>query len=250
MSAQIASKTAASDFSNNPQDLGFVIAAYGWNAYLRDNFIRGNLEFAQKQQIKEMEMECAYYLQQTSEEVALTHAFLKAHATPERVKGVLLEQLLEEAKVLSGILKVQRNDLTLILTRFGKPFNYETASLSMVDAQLWNKLGVPAPEAADWAAHNIAPDMAIKWIKLNNPAVYSAGAAARWTNAGFTSDMIVPWTNLGLTPFAAGKWFRAGFTPEQVKDWLSKGVVLPEMAANVQTPKTIEVDVTKDDEKK
>ena len=227
MAKELDTVIGAEDLVTSTAKLGYLVAVYCRSAYMRDNYIRGNLEFGQKFGAEELVNQANFNLKETAEEINLAHSLIKElKRTPTPGSG-FITVLLTEAQLLPGTYRVHLNDTAVLLATFEKLFTFEMTEIPTEEAGRWKFLQVPPSEAGEWHAYQIPPEEAVQWMGLNLPAIYSASAAARWRFAGFTPETVREWAEQGIPPHISQIWSQAGFKAHTAMDFIRKGTRFP-----------------------
>jgi hypothetical protein len=202
----------------------FLIAAYGWNAYSRDNFTRCFVDYGKKFDDRVILDNFEPMLDEAEERVQYTHELMKQFKASETLTEEFCDALFRAAMTLPGTLYCLAHELNQLAYRFEREFTFEMALIPEEEAELWKMLGITPEYAGYWRAHGIFPYEADSW---RAQGMYDYATAATWKIWGFEPQIAREWASYGFTPAACMIWIQNEFPPEKACHFVERGMMHP-----------------------
>lgn len=199
------------DLSAVPEEVKYLIAAFARQAYARENYVRGFIEFGQS--FKHQDVVDAYsgFLTETEAGIRAAHIFYDIFVSEENLFPEFFKGLREECSFLPGIYQAQVHDIALLLNSYTQNITYEKLGIMPQYSDSWKSIDVPPAVAGYWQAWEFAPEHAVPWLEAG---MTDPRSARFWTFLGFGPAEALDWARLGFSPPAARAWLDRGYTPE------------------------------------
>lgn len=208
------------------EDMTLLLATFGRYAYAKDNYVRGNVRFAEAIQDESLKENYQLLLSDAKQTVEIVTQYL----TQYREQGGSLEYaeiryLLFLTRTLPGTFRSNVHDIHQLLIGPHQQLQFSHAQFLAVEAQVWQQAGYSALEAGYWRAQGLSLEEALAWqqLDLNDPAL-----VAQWHTAGFAPDAAKVWLEVLFNPEMALRWGNAGFTPRDAAVLAMNGFAYPE----------------------
>lgn len=203
-----------------PDELKFLVAAYGRYAYGRDNYVKGFIEFGKNFARPDLVQEYSRFLDAANEDVQRAHSYLKG-IKQEKLPPDFTSSVFAATRRLPTTFRMHLHDLNQLSRVFEGEFTYEAAGFSRGEGQRWFQGGFSPKAAGYWRAHQISPEDAAGWAQggINDP-----NAATGWVDHGFDPATALQWVQIGIGPDSALAWQRGGYTPQEATSYIEKGI--------------------------
>jgi hypothetical protein len=215
---------AEQSFRDSRLETIMLVAAYGWNAYARDNFIRCFYDYGKKFEDQTILENFEQLLAEAEEKVRFTHDLMKQLRSSETLTDEFCESLYIATGALPGTFYALAHDLNQLHNRFEREFTFEMAEISEEEAALWQQLHITPVDAGYWRSHGMLPEEAYYWKTYG---IHDFAAAASWKLWGVTPEEASEWTVFGFTPASSLIWSQNGFPPEKARHFVDKGMLDP-----------------------
>jgi hypothetical protein len=212
------------DLSKDQEATKYIIAAYAWYAYARDNYLRLQLDFEKKYQASES---VAYYeklLEETRIELDYVHFLLKDYRADKEKDLPFYLSLRQSGLILPGTLKTHVHDINLLLAPYRGGISFEKVEIDEADGDAWRKAQIEPEEAGYWSAYLLKPDEVLAWKSLG---FFDPSTTSRWRIWGFDPITAAFWIEKKFSPLQSLLWMSAGFSPDKADFWRSRGIQNP-----------------------
>lgn len=220
-------------FAENVEDVAFIVAAYGRNAYARDNYVRGFLEFGRIFNDPDLVSSWKQQLDFVTAEVKQANEFMLMLKENRVESPRIYEHLKFLARTLPGIFRAHTHDIRQLLCTYRWDFNFDKAAIEKHEARLWERAEIGAVEAGYWRAHGFNPDETAEWKKYE---IIDPLVASEWLTTGFTPPLAEKWIRQQFSPLLALQWQLEDYHPEQAAELVRKGYLTPLDVPSAEQP--------------
>lgn len=210
-------------------DIKFLLAALTRQAYSKDAYIRGFIEYGSRFGLPQMVTKYEELLPGSSSQLQRVHellnAFRQSDCLVEKMEPSFFAFLHDAALNSPAVFRTHLHDINLLLSPFkGGGITFPQAEFSRAESDLWQNAGFGPVPAGYWRAYGINPEEARAWTDAK---LGEAAAAAEWRNCGFDPQSAAGWAEIGFVPGYAAGWLKAGYSPQQAKEYAERGVFDP-----------------------
>ncbi|NMC63885.1 MAG: hypothetical protein GYA55_12045 [SAR324 cluster bacterium] len=200
----------AEDLAESKEEVKYLIAAFSRQAYSRENYVRGFIEFGESFKHQDVVDNYTKFLPQAEQGLQAAHMFLQIFQSEEKPQAVFFKGLYEECIFLPGVFQAQVHDINILLNSYTEVITYEKLGIIPEHIDSWESIKVNATAAGYWQAWDFTPELAANWLEaqFNDPR-----------SAWF-------WLNMGFDPGDAREWALAGFFPPAAREWRERGYSL------------------------
>jgi len=210
-------------------EIKFLLSNIARQAYSRDSYIRGFIEYGTRFGLPQMVAKYEELLPNSTTQLQRAHelisSFRNVGCDGKRATPSFFALLHEAALNLPAVFQTHLHDLNLLLSPYkGGGITFAQAGFSRDESDAWQNAGFSPVPAGYWRAYGITPEEARAWTdaKMGEPAV-----AADWRNFGFDPQSASLWAESGFAPGYAMLWLKASYTPEQAKEMIDRGILNP-----------------------
>lgn len=216
---------ATHDYYANLDDVALLIAAYGRNAYNRDNYILGLQRFAKFVNNGSALADLQQQHEANQQLIKDVNVFLMHYKNPMPEFPAFYEHLRFVSRILPGRFRSIMHDIAQLECGMAQIFNWDRAGFMKIEAQVWHQAGFQPLEAGYWRAYDVSVEDALRWKanQIENPEV-----AAEWLTAGFPIEVAVEWISVLLPPLVALQWVNQSFSPREASIFVSRGFSTPD----------------------
>ncbi len=224
LATQIKSILMTEGFENDKDSVALLIAAFALNAYARDNYVRGFLEFGRIFNDPDLAAHWKRHLPEVEVNIKQANELLLSLKENKNNEPNLYKHLAFICRTLPGRFRANMHDIRQLLTAYRGEFTYERAGMEKHEARLWERHEIPPVEAGYWRAHGFSPEEALEWkrAKFIDPAI-----AAEWNTIGFEPAYAAKWQRGRMLPLVAYQWHMEEFSPEEAIFLSQKGFFTP-----------------------
>lgn len=209
---------------NQPEQVKLLIAAYGRNAYSKENYIRGLLEFGSILQISDLVAQSTELLNLAKPEIERTNFFLSSYKNPQTLDANFFGNLSYSCMLLPAVLRSHIHDISQLISQFKGGFSFSAAGIPDAEVSSWEAAQFSPGAAGYWRAYGMGPQEALAWINggFNTPTM-----AAEWKFVGIPPNIAPLWATKGFNPATALPWIQAGIDPDQALNFIKDGITDP-----------------------
>lgn len=221
---QIKSILVSEDQADLKDTVAALIAAYGRNAYARDNYLRGFIKFYRTAEDNETADSYQEALADTSLEIQNVGDFVQVFRGSENLERSFVEHIRFFSRILPGIFQSQAHDIRQLIIGPRTLMGFDDAGFLKPEAADWRAANFEALEAGYWRAHEIASEEAMLWkaVNVNDPLI-----AAEWKTAGFDPPTASLWMDVKFSPLLAIQWHNLSFPPSVALEYVKQGYQSP-----------------------
>ena len=215
---------AREGFGSEPQDVAFVVAAFGRNAYARDNYVRGFMEFGRVFNDSNMTSEWRRQLDLVTAEIKHANEFMLLVKENRVDNPKVYDQLRFMSRTLPGIFSAHTHDIRQLLCTHRCEFTFDKAAFEKHEARVWDRAEIGPIEAGYWRAHGFTPEEAQEWKKyeITDPLI-----ASEWLTTGFAPALAAKWLQHQFAPLLALQWQLQNYLPEEAAERVRCGCLTP-----------------------
>lgn len=225
------------DLPNCPEEVKLLIACFSRQAYARENYVSGFIEFGNA--FKHQDIVNAYtpFLTEAQQAVQAAHMFYNIYTSEENLAPVFYKGLSEECSFLPGIFQAQVHDVTLLASSYNMPLSYTQLGINPDHQSEWEQIGINPVVAGYWQAWELEPAIAASWIEVG---IGDPKTVWFWKNMGFAPKEAVDWFRYGFLPPNARAWRERGFAPEQAVRTIQDEILKQKSIAKFENPQQAE----------
>jgi len=198
------------NLSESEEEVKYLISAFARQAYSRENYVRGFVEFGESFKHQDVVDNYKKFLPQAEQGIQAAHMFLQIFQSEEKPQAVFFKGLYEECIFLPGVFQAQVHDINILRSSYAEAMTYEKLGITPEHIDSWESIKVNPMAAGYWQAWDFTPELAANWLEaqFNDPR-----------SAWF-------WLNMGFNPGEAREWALAGFFPPAAREWRERGYSL------------------------
>ncbi len=199
------------DLSTAPEEVKYLIAGLARQAYSRENYVKGFLEFGQSFKHQDVLDTYGPFVPEAEQGIRVAHMFYDIFASHENLRSEFFKGLREEACFLPGVFQAQAHDIAILANSYSHNVTYEKLGIIPQYADSWKSINVAPAVAGYWQAWEFAPEQAATWIEIG---LTDPRSAWFWALLGFNPREAFEWGSRGFSPPVARSLIDRGHTPE------------------------------------